>query len=176
MVVNVGAVVAVLVETSAESIDSLFVVIIVVPFLFTSHTDAPVTHAVSTYAHISVIVPVNGHSIAPIIFVPTALSVAFSIAYISIYRTFLFDATYWSIGIARVESVPVFISAVVASSTFPAAVVDAAETKSVTSESVETTHASARITQVNPVGNVTVQVNDGEAIGAKSASVQAVLN
>ena len=55
----------------------------VVPFLFTSHTDAPVTQAVSTYAPISVIVPVNGHSIEPHIFVHTALSEALSIAYIS---------------------------------------------------------------------------------------------
>lgn len=94
VVVNAGAVAAVLVETSAESIDSLFVVIIVVPFLFTSHIDAHVTHAVSTYAPISVIVPVNGHSNDHAIFVPTALSVAFSIAYISIYRTFLLEATY----------------------------------------------------------------------------------
>ena len=52
----------------------------VVPFLFTSHIVAPVTQAVSTYAPISVIVQVNGHSIAPIIFVHTALSVVFSIA------------------------------------------------------------------------------------------------
>ena len=80
VVVRVGAVVAVRVLTSAESIDSLFVVIMVVPFLFTSHTEAPVTPAVSTYAPISVIVQVNGHSIAPIIFVHTALSVVFSIA------------------------------------------------------------------------------------------------
>ena len=80
VVVRVGAVAAVLVDTSAESIESLFVVIIVVPFLFTSHTDAPVTQAVSTYAPISVIVQVKGHSIEPIIFVPTALSVVFSIA------------------------------------------------------------------------------------------------
>lgn len=83
VVVRVGAVAAERVETSAESIESLFVVIIVVQFLFTSHTDVPVTHAVSTYAHISVIVPVNGHSNDHTIFVPTALSVAFSIAYIS---------------------------------------------------------------------------------------------
>ena len=80
VVVSVGAVAAVLVDTSAESIESLFVVIIVVPFLFTSHTEAPVTQAVSTYAPISVIVQVKGHSIAPIIFVHTALFVAFSIA------------------------------------------------------------------------------------------------
>lgn len=120
VVVRVGAVAAVLVLTSAESIESLLVVIIVVPFLFTSHTDAHVVPAVSTYAPISVIVPVNGHSKAPAIFVPTALSVAFSIALISKYRTFLLEATYWSTGIARVESVPVFISAVVASSTIPA--------------------------------------------------------
>lgn len=80
VVVSVGAVAAVLVDTSAESIESLLVVIIVVPFLFTSHTEAPVTQAVSTYAPISVIVQVNGHSIAPIMFVPTSLSVAFSIA------------------------------------------------------------------------------------------------
>ena len=80
VVVRVGAVVAVRVLTSAESIESLLVVIMVVPFLFTSHTEAPVTQAVSTYAPISVIVPVNGHSIAPIIFVHTALSVVFSIA------------------------------------------------------------------------------------------------
>lgn len=94
VVVSVGAVAAVLVLTSAESIESLLVVIIVVPFLFTSHTDAHVTHAVSTYAPISVIVPVNGHSIDPQIFVHTALSEALSMAYISKYRTFLLEATY----------------------------------------------------------------------------------
>ena len=80
VVVRVGAVAAVLVLTSAESIESLLVVIMVVPFLFTSHIEAPVTQAVSTYAPISVIVQVKGHSIAPIILVPTALSVVFSIA------------------------------------------------------------------------------------------------
>ena len=166
VVVSVGAVAAVLVLTSAESIESLFVVIIVVPFLFTSHTEAPVTHAVSTYAPISVIVPVNGNSKAPQIFVHTALSVAFSMAYISTYRTFRVEATNWSTGIARVESVQVFISAVVASSTFPARVRDDADTKSVTSESVETTPESALTTPVNQTGRVTVPVNVGEAVGA----------
>lgn len=39
------------------------------------------------------------------------------------YRTFLLEATNWSTGIALVVSVPVFISAVVASSTIPCAVV-----------------------------------------------------
>ena len=59
VVVSVGCVVASVVDVSVVSIVSLFVVIMVVPFIFTSHTDDHVTQAVSTYAHIHTIVPAN---------------------------------------------------------------------------------------------------------------------
>jgi len=59
VVVSVGCVVASVVDVSVVSIVSLFVVIMVAPFMLTSHTDDHVTQAVSTYAHIHTIVPAN---------------------------------------------------------------------------------------------------------------------
>lgn len=94
VVVRAGGVAAVSVDVSVESIESLLVVIIVVPFLFTSHTEAPVVQAVSTYAPIHTIVQANKllYVISPV-FVPTALSAVHAIGSICTYRTFLFDAT-----------------------------------------------------------------------------------
>lgn len=169
VVVSVGAVAAVLVVFSVESNDSLLVVIRVVQPLFTSTTIVPVVPAVSAYAPISVIVQVKGNSKSQPIVVPVETFVAESRIRYSTYLTFLLEATYWSIGIALVESVQVFISAVVASSTLPATVKLADDTISVTSESIETTQLSVLITQVNQVGRVTVQVNEGDALLAFNA-------
>lgn len=126
MVVSVGCVVASVVDVSVVSIVSLSVVIMVVPFMLTSHTDDHVTQAVSTYAHIHTIVPANRlrYVISPV-FVHTALSAVQAMGSICTYRTFLLEATNWSTGIARVVSVPVSISAVVASSTTHSTVSDA---------------------------------------------------
>lgn len=121
------------------------------------------------------IVPVKGHSIAPAIFVHTALFVDFSIAYISKYRTFLLEATNWSIGIARVGSVPVFISAVVASSTHPTTVREAERYILVVLDislfvilSVVAFHTRVSLA---PVGNVSTQPDTviAEKLGVVSA-------